>query len=110
MDFKENRGRFIENSLLEFRFMFTSMSLSQSFENMQRRMHAQSLEWSEFRCKGIFNMKGSRKLIFRVPEDQYKTIKNRMEFRGYMNLSQYARDRLRSKDLLTIKLLKKSKK
>ncbi|MEM3074349.1 MAG: hypothetical protein QW727_00170 [Candidatus Pacearchaeota archaeon] len=36
-------------------------------------------------------------------------IKNRMEFRGYMNLSQYARDCLMSEDLLTIKLLKEIK-
>lgn len=54
-------------------------------------------------------MKGSRKLIFRVTEDQYRMIKNRMEFRGYMNLSQYARDCLMSEDLLTIKLLKEIK-
>jgi hypothetical protein len=36
-------------------------------------------------------------------------IKNRMEFRGYMNLSQFARDSMMSEDLLTIKLLKEIK-
>ncbi|HLP79248.1 MAG TPA: hypothetical protein VK158_01300 [Acidobacteriota bacterium] len=54
-------------------------------------------------------MKGNRKLMIRVTEQQYELIKNRMANFGHTTISQYARDCMTRDDLHTLTILREIK-
>ena len=52
-------------------------------------------------------MPRNRLVNFRLTEQQYKLLKNRMEVEGYNSISHYIRDSTLRDDLSSIKLLRK---